>query len=51
VKVAALTDEGREVARSLREELRFARAPLAGLSDAERESLRDLLQRMLGVTP
>ncbi|KUN28753.1 MarR family transcriptional regulator [Streptomyces antibioticus] len=47
VKVAAVTEEGREVARSLREELRFARAPLAGLSDEERESLRDLLRRML----
>ncbi|WP_329339622.1 MarR family transcriptional regulator [Streptomyces sp. NBC_00663] len=47
VKVAAVTDEGRDVARSLREGLRFAREPLAGLSDEERESLRDLLRRML----
>ncbi|MYS14584.1 MarR family transcriptional regulator, partial [Streptomyces sp. SID4982] len=28
--------------------LRFAREPLAGLSAAERASLRDLLRRMLG---
>lgn len=49
VKVAAVTDEGRRVARDLREGLRFAREPLAGLSDEERESLRDLLRRMLGV--
>ncbi|MFC8344948.1 MarR family winged helix-turn-helix transcriptional regulator [Streptomyces sp. NPDC057280] len=47
VKVAAATDEGREVARSLREGLRFAREPLAGLSDEERQALRDLLRRML----
>ncbi|MDT9699594.1 MarR family transcriptional regulator [Streptomyces sp. P17] len=48
VKVAAATDEGRRVARSLRESLRFAREPLAGLSEEERLSLRDLLRRMLG---
>lgn len=47
VKVAATTDEGRRVARGLREELRFAREPLAGLSHGEREVLRDLLRRML----
>ncbi|MFJ4789659.1 MarR family winged helix-turn-helix transcriptional regulator [Streptomyces sp. NPDC088794] len=47
VKLAAATDEGLRVARELREDLRFARAPLAGLSDEERLSLRDLLQRML----
>ncbi|MCT9083233.1 MarR family winged helix-turn-helix transcriptional regulator [Streptomyces fulvoviolaceus] len=47
VKVAAATEEGRRVARGLREELRFAREPLAGLSHGERESLRDLLRRML----
>ncbi|MEV5958211.1 MarR family transcriptional regulator [Streptomyces sp. NPDC051987] len=47
VKLAAATDEGRRVARDLREGLRFAREPLAGLSDAERLSLRDLLRRML----
>ncbi|NUP21548.1 MAG: MarR family transcriptional regulator [Streptomyces sp.] len=49
VKVAAVTDEGQRVARDLREGLRFAREPLAGLSHQERESLRDLLRRMLGV--
>ncbi|MDI1457064.1 MarR family winged helix-turn-helix transcriptional regulator [Streptomyces sp. NPDC003388] len=48
VKLAAATDEGRRVARDLREGLRFAREPLAGLSDEERRSLRDLLRRMLG---
>ncbi|MFV0136203.1 MarR family winged helix-turn-helix transcriptional regulator [Streptomyces sp. HMX87] len=47
VKVAAATDEGRRMARDLRESLRFAREPLAGLSGAEREALRDLLRRML----
>ncbi|MBV7698385.1 MarR family winged helix-turn-helix transcriptional regulator [Streptomyces sp. TRM70350] len=49
VKLAAATDEGRRVARSLRESLRFAREPLAGLSEQERLTLRDLLQRMVGV--
>ncbi|MFE3638144.1 MarR family winged helix-turn-helix transcriptional regulator [Streptomyces cellostaticus] len=48
VKLAAATDEGRRMARDLREGLRFAREPLAGLSDEERRSLRDLLRRMLG---
>ncbi|MFJ5728001.1 MarR family winged helix-turn-helix transcriptional regulator [Streptomyces paradoxus] len=48
VKVAAATAEGRRVARSLRESLRFAREPLAGLSEAERVALRDALRRMLG---
>ncbi|ARP70061.1 MarR family transcriptional regulator [Streptomyces pluripotens] len=47
VKVAAATDEGRRVAQDLREGLHFAREPLAGLSEAERRSLRDLLRRML----
>jgi DNA-binding MarR family transcriptional regulator len=47
VKVAAATDEGRRIARDLREGLRFAREPLAGLSADERRSLRDLLRRML----
>ena len=47
VKLAAATDEGRQVARSLRESLRFAREPLAGLSEDERLALRDLLRRML----
>ncbi|MCZ0205197.1 MarR family winged helix-turn-helix transcriptional regulator [Streptomyces achromogenes] len=48
VKVAAATEQGREVARDLREGLQFAREPLAGLSEQERRSLRDLLRRMLG---
>ncbi|MFG2131692.1 MarR family winged helix-turn-helix transcriptional regulator [Streptomyces sp. NPDC048751] len=47
VKVAAATDEGRRVARGLRESLRFAREPLAGLSKEERLVLRGLLARML----
>ncbi|SPF05224.1 MarR family winged helix-turn-helix transcriptional regulator [Streptomyces sp. MA5143a] len=47
VKLAAATTEGRQVARGLRESLNFAREPLAGLSTEERESLRDLLRRML----
>ncbi|MEU1043193.1 MarR family winged helix-turn-helix transcriptional regulator [Streptomyces sp. NPDC005551] len=47
VKLAAPTEEGRRVARGLRDSLDFAREPLAGLSDEERLSLRDLLQRML----
>ncbi|GGS73696.1 MULTISPECIES: MarR family winged helix-turn-helix transcriptional regulator [Streptomyces] len=48
VKVAAATEEGLRVARSLRESLHFARAPLAGLSVEERRVLRDSLRRMLG---
>jgi DNA-binding MarR family transcriptional regulator len=51
VKLAATTEEGRRVARELRDGLRFAREPLAGLSDAERLALRDLLKRMLGASP
>ncbi|MEU1848681.1 MarR family transcriptional regulator [Streptomyces sp. NPDC019990] len=47
VKLAAATDEGRQVASGLRDSLGFAREPLAALSTAERESLRDLLRRML----
>ncbi|MEV7283775.1 MarR family transcriptional regulator [Streptomyces sp. NPDC093252] len=47
VKLAAATEEGVRVARSLRESLRFAREPLAGLTDAERLALRDLLRRMV----
>ncbi|MEU8467467.1 MULTISPECIES: MarR family transcriptional regulator [unclassified Streptomyces] len=47
VKVAAATEEGRRVARDLREGLHFAREPLAGLSEEQRRSLRDLLRRML----
>jgi DNA-binding MarR family transcriptional regulator len=51
VKVAVVTDAGRDVARSLRESLRFAREPLAGLSEAERVVLRGLLERMLSAAP
>ncbi|MDJ0343719.1 MarR family transcriptional regulator [Streptomyces sp. H10-C2] len=47
IKLAAATEEGRETAARLRGALSFARAPLAGLSEAERTSLRDLLKRML----
>ncbi len=47
VKVAAATEEGRRMARDLRENLHFAREPLAALSDDERGALRDLLRRML----
>ena len=47
VKLAAATDEGRRIARSLRESLRFAREPLVGLSEEERLVMRGLLQRML----
>lgn len=47
VKLAAATAEGRRVAASLRNSLDFAREPLAGLSTAEREALRDLLRRMV----
>lgn len=48
VKLAAPTEEGLLTADRLRESLDFAREPLAGLSDAERGMLRDLLRRMLG---
>ncbi|WP_225075020.1 MarR family winged helix-turn-helix transcriptional regulator [Streptomyces sp. CoT10] len=47
VKLAAATEDGRRVARELREGLRFAREPLAGLSEEERMALRDLLRRMV----
>ncbi len=47
VKLAAATEEGRRVAKGLRESLRFAREPLAGLAEEERMVLRGLLQRML----
>lgn len=47
VKLAAATDEGRRVAAELRDGLRFAREPLAGLSEEERLVLRGLLRRML----
>ncbi|AWT43047.1 MULTISPECIES: MarR family winged helix-turn-helix transcriptional regulator [Streptomyces] len=48
VKVAVATDEGRRIARTLRDSLRFAREPLAALTEEERLALRDLLRRMLG---
>jgi DNA-binding MarR family transcriptional regulator len=51
VKLAAATEEGRRVARSLRDSLHFAREPLAGLSREERLSLRELLSRMLAPPP
>ncbi|MGP4049534.1 MarR family winged helix-turn-helix transcriptional regulator [Streptomyces sp. 2A115] len=51
IKLAAATEEGRRVARSLRESLHFAREPLAGLSREERLSLRGLLLRMLDTPP
>ena len=47
VKLAAATEEGRRVAGELRDGLRFAREPLAGLSEEERLVLRGLLRRML----
>jgi DNA-binding MarR family transcriptional regulator len=47
VKLAAATEEGRRVARGLRDSLHFAREPLAALTEGERVSLRDLLRRML----
>lgn len=51
VKLAAPTEKGTRTARQLRESLDFAREPLAGLSDADRAVLRDLLRRMLGMDP
>ncbi|GAA3797752.1 MarR family transcriptional regulator [Streptomyces phyllanthi] len=48
VKLAAATQEGRQLARSLRDSLDFAREPLAGLAREERLALRGLLLRMLG---
>ncbi|MFD5268690.1 MarR family winged helix-turn-helix transcriptional regulator [Streptomyces sp. NPDC058335] len=47
VKLAAATDEGRRIAKDLRESLRFAREPLSGLDEEERILLRGMLQRML----
>ncbi|MFE2940455.1 MarR family winged helix-turn-helix transcriptional regulator [Streptomyces sp. NPDC059255] len=48
VKLAAPTEKGRATAARLRDSLGFAREPLAGLSEEERTTLRDLLKRMLG---
>ncbi|MEV0633971.1 MarR family transcriptional regulator [Streptomyces sp. NPDC050619] len=47
VKLAAATPEGRRTARELREGLRFALEPLAGLGEEERLMLVGLLRRML----
>ena len=47
VKRVATTEVGRAAAEELRESLRFARAPLAGLDADERGQLRDLLQRIV----
>lgn len=47
VKLVRLTEPGRSAAEDLRSTLGFARAPLAALSPAEREQLRDLLRRTL----
>ncbi len=49
VKLAAATQEGRRIAKGLRESLNFAREPLAALSEEERLGLRELLRRMLAV--
>ncbi|SOD91465.1 hypothetical protein SAMN06272765_7103 [Streptomyces sp. Ag109_G2-15] len=46
VKLTAATEKGSQVAKGLRESLRFAREPLAGLVE-ERVVLRGLLLRML----
>ncbi|GAA2360949.1 MarR family transcriptional regulator [Nonomuraea africana] len=51
VKNVTLTAEGARVAEELRGVLGFAGEPLAGLSQAERVQLRDLLLRMLGRRP
>ncbi|MFF4869443.1 MarR family winged helix-turn-helix transcriptional regulator [Streptomyces sp. NPDC003444] len=51
VKLAVPTEEGRAVARRLRESLDFAREPLGELTEVERALLRDLLKRMLGADP
>lgn len=48
VKVAAATADGTQTAKQLRDSLDFAREPLAALSRADRTTLRDLLQRMVG---
>lgn len=51
VKLAAPTELGTWTALQLRDALDFAREPLAGLSDADRTVLRDLLRRMVGTGP
>ncbi|GAA1972069.1 MarR family winged helix-turn-helix transcriptional regulator [Kitasatospora viridis] len=47
VKLVAATEAGQAATAELRESLNFAREPLAALDPAERETLRDLLRRML----
>ncbi|GAA2388491.1 MarR family transcriptional regulator [Streptomyces glaucosporus] len=47
VKLAAVTEEGRDTAERLSASLDFAREPLAELTPVERELLRDLLKRVL----
>jgi DNA-binding MarR family transcriptional regulator len=47
IKRVAATEAGRAASAELRESLNFARAPLAALEPAEREQLRDLLQRIV----
>ena len=47
IKRVATTEAGRTASEELRESLNFARAPLAALEPAEREQLRDLLQRIV----
>ncbi|MFD7861663.1 MarR family winged helix-turn-helix transcriptional regulator [Streptomyces sp. NPDC057682] len=51
VKLAAPTELGARTSRELRDSLDFAGEPLAGLSEADRATLRDLLRRMLGLDP
>ncbi|MGW7360428.1 MarR family winged helix-turn-helix transcriptional regulator [Streptomyces sp. NPDC054802] len=48
VKLLAITDTGKEIARDLLARLRFARDPLAALDENQRRDLRDLLQLMAG---
>ncbi|MFI1888427.1 MarR family winged helix-turn-helix transcriptional regulator [Streptomyces jumonjinensis] len=48
VKLAAATEKGTSTMHRLRESLNSAQEPLARLSEQERETLRDLLRRMLG---
>ncbi|MEZ0073819.1 MarR family winged helix-turn-helix transcriptional regulator [Planotetraspora sp. GP83] len=46
VKLLAITDTGKEIARDLLDRLRFARDPLAALDENQRRDLRDLLHLM-----
>lgn len=48
VKNIVATDAGRELAKKFQRSLNFAAEPLAALTTADREQLRDLLTRMLG---